>query len=165
MSTATDSKRSRVYAAEREIRFMFDNADKYDARTVQVHGSAVTLPIERRFASVESVQSYVDRVLALNWLGAPYPNAVEPVRVRERRGQRFAHYEPMPPTIAVPLYAGNRAWALRELVVLHEIAHHLTAGDGHGRPFVECFTTLVAEIIGAEAGFLLRAAMHENGAV
>jgi putative metallohydrolase (TIGR04338 family) len=54
---------------------------------------------------------------------------------------------------------------MRELVVLHELAHHLTPDDpGHGAQFVGALLTLVAEIIGPEAALVLQAALHENGA-
>ena len=100
--------------------------------TVDVAGSRLTLPVERRFASADSVQDYVDRVLALSWVRTQWPRAAVPVRVRERAGDAQAHYERDPAVIAVPGYRANAAWALRELVVLHELAHHLAdcATDG-----------------------------------
>lgn len=160
-----DSKKSRVYAAEQQVRLLFDSAESHNVRTVQVQGSTLTLPVERKFGSVESVQSYVDAVLALNWVRERYA-APTPVAVRARRGQALAHYDALPPTIAVPLHERNRAWALREMVVLHEIAHHLAPSSAsHGRQFVDCFIELVTEIIGPEAGLVLRSAMHENAAV
>jgi len=157
-----DTGRSRVYAAEAQVRALFDSADEHGVRTVHTHGSALELPVERRFASVESLQAYIDAALALNWVRAQWPRAATAVRVRARRGQGGAHYEARPPVIAVPLHA----WALRELVVLHELAHHLVWGtdDGHGPVYVTCYTELVSEIVGPEAGFVLRTALHEAGA-
>ena len=161
-----DAARARVYAAEHQVRRLFDSAETHGVRTVHTFGSSLTLPVERRFASVESVQTYVDAVLGLSWVRADYPGAATPVAVRARRGRGKAHYEPLPPTIAVPLHDGDGAWALRELVVLHEIAHHLAADDvGHGARFVGCFTALVSEIVGPEAGLVLRGALHEAGAI
>ncbi len=165
MTTSRDTRRARVYEAEHLVRRLFDSADRHGTRLVDFHGSAVTLPVERRFASVESVRSYVRAVLALNWVRAAWPTATTPLDVRVRRGAAKAEYEPVPPTLAIPAHSGGAAWALRELVVLHEIAHHLCPGDLHGAAFVDCFVRLVAEIIGPEAGFVLRVAMHENGAV
>lgn len=159
----SDSRRSRVYEAEQLVRRLFDQAG--EDRTVQWFGSSLTLPIERKFASVESVQAYVDKVLALDTVHGRYSRALLSCRVRERRGQRMAHYEHLTPTIAVPLHEHNRAWALRELVVLHELAHHLTPGQGHDGEFCEAFVFLAETVIGPEAGFLLRVALHENGAI
>ncbi|MBY6684514.1 TIGR04338 family metallohydrolase [Rhodococcus sp. BP-149] len=165
-----DSQRSRVYDAEHQVRTMFDRADERGLRTVELLGSTVTLPIERRFASLDSVQTYVDGVTALDWVRSEWPRAAVPVRVRARSGAGAAHYEVDTATIAVPLHVRGRAWALREMVVLHEIAHHLEPGDpddhrepAHGGAFVDRYLTLVSEIIGAEAGFVLRATMHACG--
>ena len=61
-----------------------------------------------------------------------------------RRGVTAAHYERRPTTargVAVP--DGRTRWALRELVVLHEIAHHLCdAEPPHGPEFVATFCDL-----------------------
>lgn len=165
-----DAQRSRVYDAEQQVRTMFDRADQRGLRTIEIHGSTVTLPVERRFASLDSVQAYVDAVCALSWVRREWPRASIPVRVRARSGTGAAHYEADSATIAVPLHVRGRAWALREMVLLHEIAHHLEPGDpddrrepAHGGAFVERYLTLVAEIIGAEAAFVLRTTMYACG--
>lgn len=126
----------------------------------------MTLPVERHFASLESVQTYVDAVLALLSGKAGWPRAGVPVAVRERSGQQQADYLRLGAVIAVPLHAGNRAWALRELVILHELAHHLADSDveePHGPAFTERLIALTSEVVGEEAGFLLRTTMWDNG--
>ncbi|NLU84237.1 TIGR04338 family metallohydrolase [Rhodococcus sp. HNM0569] len=167
-----DSGRSAVYDAEQLVRTMFDRADERGLRTVEVLGSHVTLPIERKFASIDSVQDYVDKVLALRWVRATWPRAAVPVRVRARAGSAAAHYEGDCATIAVPEHRGGTAWAFRELVVLHELAHHLDPlADGdepdttsaHGPEFTARFLALVGEIVGPEAAFVLRAMYHAGG--
>lgn len=149
------------------VRVMFDRADERDLRTVDMLGSTLTLPIERKFASLESVQRYVDSVLKLNWVREAWPHAGTTVHVRERSGTGASHYERDTCTIAVPLHRHNEAWALRELVLLHELAHHFESDDSdgasHGGPFVDRFITLVSEIVGQEAGFVLRATMLDTG--
>ncbi|OZF49193.1 TIGR04338 family metallohydrolase [Rhodococcus sp. 14-1411-2a] len=165
MSRARDAQRAAVYDAEQLVRTMFDRAEERDLRMVQVMGSQITLPIERKFASIDSVQAYVDAVLALEWVAATWPDAGRVVTVRARSGSAAAHYESDTATIAVPLHRGNRAWALRELVVLHELAHHFADEneEQHGGAFVDHYITLVGEIVGSEAGFVLRAMMAESG--
>lgn len=162
-----DSQRSKVYEAEHLVRTMFDRADQRGLRTVDMLGSTLTLPVERKFASLDSVQTYVDAVLALNWVRDTWPSARRSVRVRERSGAGEAHYERDTWTIAVPLHRGNTAWALRELVVLHELAHHLEPEESdlpaHGGEFVDRFVTLVGGVVGDEAAFVLRAAMLDAG--
>ncbi|MBY8858985.1 TIGR04338 family metallohydrolase [Nocardia sp. CA2R105] len=162
MSTR-DSQRARVYDAEGLVRRMFDRADEGGGRTVELYGSQITLPVERRFASVESVQSYVDRVLALNWVRAGWGRAGDAVTVRARAGAGAAHYEVETAVLAVPLHAGGSAWALRELVVLHEIAHHLGEPGqdraAHGPEFCSRYLELVDGVIGPEAALVLRTSL------
>ena len=155
-----------MYAAENLVLAMLDRA--HLVPVVPVAGSSITLPVERRFASVESVQTYLDAVLGLRWVQARWP-AAGPVLVRRRQGTSRAHYTrdgPAGPTIAVPTHVAGTAWALRELVVLHELAHHLTDPSvaAHGPEFVGILLELVDRVVGAEAAFLLRVRLAEEGA-
>lgn len=160
----TDSQRARVYDAEALVRRIFDRS--VDHPIVDVAGSHLTLPPERRFASLESVQRYLDAVLGLRWVTDRWPRASVPLSARARTGQTRAHYERFPGVIAVPLHQGGRAWALRELVVLHELAHHL-ADDAdeaaHGAGFTGRMVELVGGIVGEEAAFLLRVTLLDSG--
>lgn len=161
--SARDTQRAKVYDAEQLVRGVFERADEHGNRTVEIYGSQLTLPIERRFASVDSVQSYVGKVLALNWVRTQWERAALPVRVRARAGASAAHYEADGAVLAVPLHTGGRAWALRELVVLHEITHHLEPAPGavapHGPEFCTRYIELVDGVIGPEAALLLRTTM------
>ncbi|MFC8526259.1 TIGR04338 family metallohydrolase [Nocardia sp. NPDC057227] len=162
--TPRDSQRAAVYDAEQLVRGAFERADEFGNRTVEVFGSRLTLPVERRFGSVESVAGYVERVLALNWVRAEWPRAAVPVRVRARRGAGAAHYEPDGAVLAVPV---GRVWALRELVVLHELAHHLapdSAEPAHGPAFCARYLALLDGVVGPEAALLLRSALLGTGA-
>lgn len=159
-STKTDSQRSRVYDAERELDFILAIGG-----TIEHFGSTFTLPAERRFGDVDSVSPYLDKVLAFAPV-ARLPRAGVPVTVRERRGITQAHYERDTSTIAIPPYRlGSRAqqgWALRETLVLHELAHHLCADDGHGPAFVAHELYLIEHVIGVEAAHVLRVAFYEH---
>ncbi len=156
-----DTQRSRVYAAEAFVRTLFDSAARHGS-AVDFFGERVTLPPEARFGSVESVQRYVDDVLALPAVSRRW--APERLTVRARRGVNAAHYEctGQGATIAVP---DRQRWALRELVVLHEIAHHLCGPDGaaHGPAFVETFCEVAAAVMGPEAGHVLRVVYAKEG--
>ncbi|AHH22265.1 hypothetical protein NONO_c75100 [Nocardia nova SH22a] len=166
--TLRDSQRARVYDAEGLVRRIFDRAEEFGTRTIELHGSTLTLPIERKFASVESVQSYAERVLALNWIRRQWNRAAEPLTVRARAGVTAAHYEAGRAMLAVPLHTGGTAWALRELVILHELAHHLEPPDAdhapHGPEFCARYLELVDGIIGPEAALLLRSTLYDCGA-
>ncbi len=158
-----DSQRAKVYDAENLVHRIFDRSAQFPV--VEVAGSRLTLPVERHFATLESVQVYVDAVLAAAAVRARWPRACLPVAVRERSGQQQADYQRLTAILAVPLHVGNRAWALRELVILHELAHHLadTEEEPHGPAFTERLIALTGEIVGEEAGFLLRTTMWDNG--
>ena len=156
---ARDAQRSKVYAAEQLVRTVFDRAAERGNRVVDFFGTDVTLPPEGRFGSVESVQRYVDDVLALPAVRAAWPDA-GPVSVRPRRGMSAAHYEEG--VIAVPERGTD--WALRELVVLHELAHHVAFADPpHGREFVAAFCELASMVMGPELGYVLRVVYAKEG--
>ncbi|MEW5813131.1 MAG: TIGR04338 family metallohydrolase [Actinomycetota bacterium] len=156
-----DTQRAKVYAAEQFVRTMFDRAAERNNRVVDFFGTQLTLPPEARFASVESVQTYVDDVLVLPAVRAAWPGAGA-LRVRSRRGATAAHFERDTDTIAVP-EDGTR-WALRELVVLHEIAHHLCdAEPAHGPEFVATLRELTAAVMGPEVAHVLRVVGANEG--
>ncbi|WP_036508471.1 TIGR04338 family metallohydrolase [Nocardia aobensis] len=157
-----DTQRRKVYDAEHRLRALFDLADRTPGRTVELFGSQISVPIERRMGTVESVSAYLEAVLSLPSIRARYPHAAVPVRVRARRGSRYAHYEPATATIAVPL----RERAVRELLVLHELAHHLQPRPaGHGPEFCRVFCNVLDTVVGAEAGWLMRTLLHDTGAL
>ena len=151
-----DTQRAKVYAAEEFVRTLFDRAAEHGNRVVDFFGTQLTLPPEGRFASVESVQRYVDEVLAHPAVQARWRTAGV-LTVRGRRGATAAHYERSGEgaTIAVP--DRRSTWALRELVELHEIAHHLCdAEPPHGPEFVATFCELAEAVMGPEVGHVLR---------
>ena len=155
--SARDGQRARVYAAEQFVRPMFDRAAQHSSRAIDFFGTSLTLPPEAKFGSVDSVQRYVDDVVAR--VGA------DPVAVRRRRGVTAAHYELMDgkAVIAVP---ERDTWALRELVVLHELAHHLSHADPpHGPDFVAAHIELCTAIMGPEVGLVLRMVYAKEGVV
>lgn len=165
--TARDAQRGRVYAAEAFVRTMFDRAGGRAGRAVDFFGDQLTLPPEARFASVAAVAGYVDDVLALPGVRERWP-AAEPLLVRARRGIGAAHYEHTggdqgAAVVAVP--DGDSRWALRELVVLHEIAHHLCRSDPpHGPEFTATLCDLAGAVMGAEVGYVLRVVYAKEGA-
>lgn len=158
-----DSQRSRVYAAEDQVARIVDARRDYP--TISLFGSVVTVPEDRKFGDVASVQRYVDAVLALNWVRSRWPHASTAVSVRARRGAAKATYDRASGTISLPPFETAGRWSLRELVVLHELAHHFTSADTapHGPEFVANLLVLVEELIGPEAEFLLRTTYAENG--
>jgi putative metallohydrolase (TIGR04338 family) len=161
---ARDTQRSKVYAAEEFVRTLFDRAAEHGSRSVEFFGAQLTLPPEARFGSVPAVQRYVNEVLELPAVRRQGP-AVPPLRVRARRAATAAHYENRQGTgiIAVP-DRDTADWAMRELVVLHEITHHLCdAQPPHGPQFVATLCRLAELVMGPELGHVLRVVYAKEG--
>jgi putative metallohydrolase (TIGR04338 family) len=158
-----DAQRSKVYAAEDFVRKLFDRVDSHANRALDFFGTNITLPPEGRFGSAAAVQRYVDDVLTLPTVRARWP-APAPVRVRARRGERAAHYESTSDAATIAVPDRQTTWALRELVILHELAHHLSQADPpHGARFVATFCELAAAVMGAEVGYVLRVVYAKQG--
>jgi putative metallohydrolase (TIGR04338 family) len=157
-----DAQRSKVYAAEEFVRTLFDRAAEHGSRSVEFFGGQLTLPPEAWFGSVSAIARYVDEVLQLPSVRRHWPTVL-PLQVRVRRAATAAHYENRDGTgiIAVP----DRAdWAMRELVVLHEIAHHLCdVPPPHGPQFVATLCTLAELVMGPEMGYVLRVVYAKQG--
>ncbi len=158
-----DAQRSKVYAAEEFVRTMFDRASEHGNRMVDFFGAQLTLPPEGRFASAETVQRYVDDVLAMPAVRARWKD-VGPVTVRARRGTTAAHYERVDDSAVIAVPDGRARWALRELVILHEIAHHLCPVDPpHGPEFTAAFCDLAGMVMGHEVVHVLRVVYAKEG--
>jgi putative metallohydrolase (TIGR04338 family) len=158
-----DNQKTKVYKAEDLVMNVLASVASTDVRTFDFYGSTLIIPDERKFGDLDGVQRYVDQVLALNWVRTTWPTlAAQPVTVRARKGDAFAHYRLG--VIAVPEHKGNISWAMREMVVLHELAHHLArGGESHGVHFVSTYLHLVKELVGDEVGLLLTDAFSRNG--
>lgn len=134
---AARPRKPAVRAADPDVTAVYTAEDRLarwlELGTVTVFGSRWALEPEVVFARVGDVAGYVARVLehlaANGWSehGARPGAALTPVAVRERRGALKAHYDQQKRTIAIPPVERGGGWALRESVVLHELAHHLVA--------------------------------------
>jgi putative metallohydrolase (TIGR04338 family) len=158
-----DTQRAKVYAAEEFVRTLFDRAGERSNRVVEFFGTQLTLPPEGRFGSVDSVQRYVDDVLAMAAVRHRWHD-LAPLAVRPRRGVSAAHYEVGDDGAAIAVPEQRTRWALRELVVLHEIAHHLCdVPPPHGPQFVAAFCELADAVMGVEVGHVLRVVYAKEG--
>lgn len=161
--TPRDTQRAKVYAAEQFVRTLFDRAAERNNPVVEFFGAHLTLPPEGRFASVPSVRRYVDDVLALPAVRERWP-AAGGLSVRARRGVTAAHYERTGAGAVIAVPERQSTWALRELVVLHEIAHHLCdAEPPHGPQFVATYCALTEAVMGPEVGHVLRVVYANEG--
>lgn len=153
-----DERRAAVYAAEQQLR---DLLSRSSGGTVDFFGSQLPVPVERRFSSFAELADYLKDVLARSsWseLAAP--------ALRPRRGAALAHYEYEAACIAIP---EAEQWAWRELVLLHELAHHIVAlrtadrAAAHGPQFAGVYVELINQELGGTAALLLRAAFDGVG--
>lgn len=162
-----DHQRARVYRAEDGWAARLDAA-RLGAPLATVAGSQLVLPAERRLGSIEAAAGYLARVLTLPEVVAAV-GAVPTPALRSRRGRTAAHWEP-PGTIAVPVPLRGEPWALRESVLLHELAHHVGAHTerdaaralGHRPPFPALVLMLVGAVLGVEANLALTVAYGEQ---
>lgn len=161
--SARDFQRGKVYAAEQFVRTLFDRAAEHGSGAIDFFGSPLTLPPEGRFASVDSMQRYVDSVLNHPRVRRRWPG-IAPVTVRPRRGVIAAHYERRDGDAVIAVPARHDRWALRELVVLHEIAHHVCdATPPHGPEFVAAFCELAGLVMGPEVEHVLKVVYLKEG--
>lgn len=130
---------SKVYDAEWRVCNILDTPDI----PFQMHGTTVTIPVERKFGSLETVKAYVDKVCIDH-------NRVTPKVVVNNRLKKKATY--CMGIITMPNF--EERWAWREAVVLHEIAHHLSSTNGHDKEFRDIFAQLLDKYIGPEVGWV-----------
>jgi len=150
-----------VYAAE-------DDLERWLATrtgSVRVDEEDFTPEVEAKFADLPSVQRYVDQVLAhLQSVGVTFAGRAHvAVTVAPRHGHRMAHYQRVSATIKVPTEASGGKWAMREGVLLHELAHHLTDTDGHGWAFRDTHLRLLEAIGKPVTAVLLQRAYANHG--
>ena len=97
----------------------------------------------RTFRDLGEVRAYLDDLITSDWWADRWPH-VEAIPVARSRSGRFSGY-------AVEGTDEIRIASLRESVVLHEVAHVLTPGSGHGPAFVDALLALVRERLGFHA--------------
>jgi putative metallohydrolase (TIGR04338 family) len=121
--------------------------DRHDARERQraVYASedAALGDAGREFCDLREARAYVDDLIATDWWADRWPH-IEAIPVGRTRSGRFSGY-------AVEGHGEIRLGSLREPVVLHEVAHVVTPGAGHGPAFVTAFLALVRERLGFHA--------------
>jgi putative metallohydrolase (TIGR04338 family) len=132
----TDAK---IYDAEWKLSKILETPDV----PFTIHGCTVTIPVERKFGHIDTVRAYVKHVCNKEGRSAPY------VVVNNRLKKKATYCLG---TITMPNFSAT--WAWRESVVLHEIAHHLSPGTGHGPHFQKTLVRLLDTYIGAEVGWV-----------
>jgi len=155
---SADRNRAKVYAGEDQFSSLMNRGGK-----VEFFGSVLDIPTQKRFASLESIDTYISGLFAK--LGCD----LVPPKTRERKGSAKAHYEFSTQVIAIPVSGQAAMWALRETLILHECAHHVAAScapvgePAHGPTFTASMLMLVETALGDQARLLLSAGYLELG--
>jgi putative metallohydrolase (TIGR04338 family) len=97
----------------------------------------------KEFRDLREVRAYVDDLIGSDWWADRWPH-IEAIPVVRTRSGRFSGY-------AVEGSGEIRLGSLTERVVLHEVAHVVTPGAGHGPVFVDALLALVRERLGFHA--------------
>lgn len=154
-----DVDRVKVYRAEQQISGAFSaSSGDFD-----FFGSKIYVQPETLFRNLNEIQQYADAVIS-RYVQRKNEHMTS-VKVRARKGNLEAHYEYESSTIAIPTRSD---WAMRELVILHEIAHHITwqknsTVAAHGVEFLNTYLELVSAELGQEACLLLHTAFDSQG--
>ena len=149
-----------VYGAEFFLRDALDVAGEGDG-TFELRGMHLTMPTEYKFGELDHIQRYVNAVIKDYNLSTGSNH--KPVWVVEGRAnlRKKAYYKTGQGEIVLPK-RDKGSWAWRQVVVLHEVAHHLTSGHGHDEVFASCLAHLLEEHIGPEAGLVYRVMLDKN---
>ena len=111
----------------------------------------------RVFKDLRDVRAYLDDLINSDWWADRWPH-VETIPVARTRSERFSGY-------AVEGSGEIRVGSLSEPVVLHEVAHVVTPGSGHGPAFVDALLALVRERLGFHAYGALLAELRQRDVV
>ncbi len=180
MMRMTDSDQNTTYAAEDMLVAWLDAVDP-ELGTVNVTLTSSGSPkhvtyspeIEPKFGSPAEVTPFVAKAMKrlekqAKKYGSNYRGREsKAVRVVSHTGWKKATYSNG--IIRLPGRESGGAWALRGLVVLHELAHHLNTGvngtiiDSHGEGFRRTFVTLLEDLGWTEMSRMLRDAYREVG--
>jgi hypothetical protein len=130
-----DTQRSRVYSWENHARAHLAHESMWDPD----------------FKTLDECADFANPIWRKERARYGHAGKDAPMIVRPNRGQRraLAYTHSGPSRISLPRWARSR-W-----VVLHEMAHHLAHGDGHGPRFVAVLIGLAARWLEYDAGQLM----------
>lgn len=176
----SDPEQETTYAAEDLVLAWLDETS-FETGEVSVtltrHGARQTVTfrpeIEPRFGAPAEARDFVDQVLTrlqaqTRRFGSNYRGReARPVKVVRSRKVKQAEYQNG--VMKLPDRNTGGVWALRGMVVLHELAHHLNTGvdgliiDNHGEGFRATFIQVLDDIGWTETAAMLREAYREMG--
>jgi putative metallohydrolase (TIGR04338 family) len=137
-------------------------------RSIYAGEEAALAGTGREFRDLGEVRAYLDDLISSDWWADRWPH-VEAIPVARTRSGRFDGYT-VEGAGEIRLRTGRQVKlpsvsALREPVVLHEVAHVVTPGAGHGPAFVDALLALVRERLGFHAYGALLAELRRRNVV
>lgn len=174
-----DPDQKTTYAAEDLVAAWLDaiSPETGEVRVTLTRGGqskvvTFTPEAEPRFSTPAEVAPFVQRVLQRlrqqsKEFGSNYRGREnKQVLVAASVGYKSAKYSDG--VMLLPERERGGAWALRGMVVLHELAHHLNTGDGaiidvHGQGFRSTFVQLLEDLGWGEIATMLREAYSQVG--
>jgi putative metallohydrolase (TIGR04338 family) len=126
-------------------------------RRIYESEEAALTEVGRAFRDVAEVRAYVADLVDGDWWAQRWPH-VEAIAVGRSRSRHLSGY-------AVEGTGEIRLASLTEPVLLHEIAHVVTPGTGHGPAFVEALLALVRERLGFHSYGALLAELRRRDVV
>lgn len=153
--------KEKIYQVEFALRDILDVCSEGDG-TYTIQGMKLTMPIEYKFGSLDTIKTYANAVVddynRRHGTDHGYAEVVEGSKSLHRR----AYYRHGMARITIP-QRDRGSWAWRQVVILHEIAHHLAFIPGHGVEFAEIMEDLLRECVGPEAGLVYRILLDQEG--
>lgn len=163
---STDIQKQNVYDAEHAYVIYMDLAAESESGMVQakIAGSTMTVSMDRKFSDLAGVQRYVDAITASPYINQKFPSIAGVKIAVDPRLESRSYYRNMNHQITLAGSKKSGRWAMREFVVLHELAHAATRHiGGHGPEFAAAFVELVEFAISPEVAYALRMSMYEAG--
>jgi putative metallohydrolase (TIGR04338 family) len=122
----------------------------------------------KEFKNLREVRAYVGDLIASDWWADRWPY-IEAIPVSRTRSGRFSGYV-VEGSGEIRLRTGRQVklpslGSLTERVVLHEVAHVVTPGAGHGPAFVDALLALVRDRLGFHAYGALLAELRQRHVV
>jgi len=153
--------KEKIYQVEFALRDILDVANEGD-RTYRIAGMELTMPVEYKFGELDHIQKYANAVIR-DYNGR-HDTRHNKVRVVEGRKSlhRKAYYTHSMARITLP-QRDRGSWAWRQVVVLHEIAHHLASCHGHGVEFARVMLDLLENYVGPQAGLVYMILLDKEG--
>ena len=148
MSSYTSDDKE-FYEVEDYILQMMDNAARFGITSREMYGSTWPIPHEVKFDTINEVQVYIDRIKISEWAKAEWPRHSKRVLVkphltgREDEGEYHGTAYHQDGVIYIPEHGAGHSRFMRELYVLHELAHYYSSDNHHTDKFRATLIKLV----------------------